>query len=445
MELVNSGGTEPDCDSTSGATMETIPTPDPTDEDAFLQLSQNSIQQTASFPKDSLSRSSASATSAGSSVDMESSIGTDNWNLQTLFTKAQRLFSMYGGLRGGAGEAQERAVEEGEDEIIMTEPGRDDTRFIEYPFHSQEGVTMTYKEVLNSELKDKFATSLCVRGSSLTPEPITSASLKKVKGHKRTPTWHDESQLNHRSRSPAKTKKSDLKTLRKLTPYVVTPRMHANLRVQPHPLKGLRHALMPDYKPLNKTPSEKRVFDIFVHPSTLPEVYHYLKKKSTSGSFLVELSPIPQLNKYILKVEPGSKPDGAPSDGNNGNGTSPPRNSDTSLPASLVVRLCFATHVTVQGDDMTASLSETPREVVLSVGGGGEEGDKEEPLMSVPVRVGQVLMSDLVCQQLEIKECSRVKILHVMDSWRISFVDGIKVVVQPINYEKVGISEPIHS
>ena len=95
MELVNSGGTEPDCDCTSGATTETIPTSDPTDEDAFLQLSQNSTQQTASFPKDSRSRSSASATSAGSSVDMESSIGTDNWNLQTLFTKAQRLFSMY--------------------------------------------------------------------------------------------------------------------------------------------------------------------------------------------------------------------------------------------------------------------------------------------------------------------------------------------------------------
>ena len=288
MELVNSGGTEPDCDSTSGATTETIP--DPTDEDAFLQLSQNSIQQTAFFPKDSRSRSFASATSAGSSVDMESSIGTDNWNLQTLFTKAQRLFSMYGGLRGGAGEAQERVVEEGEDEIIMTEPGRDDTRFIEYPFHSQEGVTMMHKEVLNSELKDKFATSLCVRGSSLSPEPITLAFPKKVKGHEWTPTWHNESQF--RSRSPAKTKKSDPKTLWKLTPYVVTPCMHANLRVQPHPLKGLRHALKPDYKPLNKTPlsdlwSVKRVFDIFVHPSTLPEVYHYLKKKSTSGSFLV--------------------------------------------------------------------------------------------------------------------------------------------------------------
>ena len=84
---------------------------------------------------------------------MESSIGTDNWNLQTLFTKAQRLFSMYGGLRGGAGEAQERAVEEGEDEIIMMEPGRDDTRFIEYPFHSQEGVTMTHRKccTLNSK------------------------------------------------------------------------------------------------------------------------------------------------------------------------------------------------------------------------------------------------------------------------------------------------------
>ena len=64
------------------------------------------------------------------------------------------------------------------------------------------------------------------------------------------------------------------------------------------------------------------------------------------------------------------------------------------------------------------------------MGGGGEEGGKEEPPVSVPVRVGQVPMSDLVRQQLEIKECSRVKILHVMDSWRISFVDGIKVAVQ---------------
>ena len=50
MELVNSGGTEPDCDSTSGVTTETIPTPDPTDEDAFLQLSQNSTQQTPRIP-----------------------------------------------------------------------------------------------------------------------------------------------------------------------------------------------------------------------------------------------------------------------------------------------------------------------------------------------------------------------------------------------------------
>ena len=77
-------------------------------------------------------------------------------------------------------------------------------------------------------------------------------------------------------------------------------------------------------------------------------------------------------------------------------------------------------------------MSETPREVILGVGVGERRG----PHVSVPV---QVLMSDLVRQQLEIKECSRVKILHIMDSWRI------KVVVQPINYEKVGISEPIHS
>ena len=99
--------------------------------------------------------------------------------------------------------------------------------------------------------------------------------------------------------------------------------------------------------------------------------------------------------------------------------------------------------MTVQGDDMTASLSETPREVVLSVGGGGEEGGEGGASRVCPREGGAGADDDLVRQQLEIKECSRVKILHVMDSWRISFVDGIKVVVQPINYEKVGI--PIHS
>jgi hypothetical protein len=457
MELVRGG--ESDCDSTSVATsdtMNTVPTLDLTDEDAFLQLSHNSQPQQSStgssFPKDSRSKSSTSATSAGSSVDMESSFG-DNWNIQSLFTKAQRLLSTYG-LRGSVQETSETegGIEEGEDDIIVTEPRPEhDTRFIEYPFHSQEGQTITHKDMLNTELKDKFATNLCVRGSNLTPEPITSGTPKKSKGyehsHKRTPTWYSEHQF--RSKSPAKAQKAKeqkAKSFTKLTPYVSTPRMHANLRVQPHPLKGLRHSHTPSSSNLW---NEKRVFDIFVHPSTLPEVYHFMQKKSTSGSFLVELSPIAQLNKYVSRsAESESKADGSSADGSGGSRSSSlSQNQDGGLPSSLVVRLCFATHVVVRGDDMTTSLSETPQEEVPSGRGGflvaleqGEEARKEEPRVSVSVMVGQVLMSDLVRRQLGIKECSRVKVLHVVDSWRMSFVDGIKVVVQPINYEKVSLS-----
>lgn len=464
MELARSG-TDSDCDSVSATTVDTINTvptsPDPTDDDtpflnSTLHLPSNS------FPKQARSKSSASATSAESSVDMESSL-SDNWNIHSLLLKAQRLFSIsglrdtmnQGSVQDTAGEIPE-AIAEGEDDIVRTEPSREhDSRFVEYPFHSQEGLTMTHKDQLNSELKDRFATSLCVRGSNLTPEPITSASPQKTSvepSHKRMATWHNESQFS--TKSPIKNKRQ-VKQLQKLTPYVSTPRMRANLRVQPHPLKGLRLVLSsaqsePSNKSLDRLWSQRRVFDVFVHPSTLPEVYHYMQKKSTSGSFLVEMAPIPQLNRYVPKTsETGSiKPDSTSADGNEdgtaqGGVSSSPEGG---LPASLVVRLCFATRVTVRGDEMLASVSETSYQqhqeemVVPGVSRGlsvAEEGERVEPRVSVSVRVGQVLMSDLARQQLEIRECSRVKILHVVDSWRMSFVDGIKVVLQPMNYNKV--------
>lgn len=450
MELQREGQ-DSEGDSTSITTVTTATTPStPEDDTPFINMnaSLNSHNLVAgSFPKDSRSKS---ANSAESSVDMESASGSDNWNIHSFLMRAQRMLST--GLRGsmnlGVGQGSttggiRETIQEGSDEIVTTEPGRGQ-RFQDYPFQSEEGMTMTHKNMLNSELKDKFATSLCVRGSNLTPEPITSVSpsrsgnVSEKPSHKRTATWHSESEFNSNSLSKNR-RGHQTSRLLKLTTYVSTPRMHANIRVQPHTLKGLRafHTEVGGGAGVGGRAggaegkrglwSQRRAFDVFVHPSTLPEVYHYLQKKSTSGSFLVELIPIPQLNKFVSKsAESASKPDGPSENGGHGG-----KSDATCLPSSLVVRLCFATKVCVDGDNMSASVSEDVEHTAVTV------EKKAEPVLSVPVEVGHVLMSDVVRQQLEIKECSRVKLLHVDDGWKMSFVDAIKVVIQPINYDKV--------
>ena len=102
---------------------------------------------------------------------------------------------------------------------------------------------------------------------------------------------------------------------------------------------------------------------------------------------------------------------------------------DSSLPASLVVRLCFATTVVVKANGMSAHVLEPTEEHT--------DWEGKEECVVVGVKVGHVMMSDVVRRQLEIPECSRVKLLHVMDSWKMSFVDNIKVVIHPLNCSKV--------
>lgn len=462
MELCRSGGVESDGDSTSGgATTDTILTPpDQPDEDTpFLASSMNSYLSAGFAPKESRSKSSASAASAESSVDTEA---TDNWNFSSMLTNATRRLLSISGLRESSGGIQEtrETIEEGEDEVIRTEPGKHlrDSRFLQYPFQSEEGLTMNNKELVNYELKDKFASSLCVRGSNLTPEPIIPASPHHrgaaEPSHKRTssvPISRQRVAGNPRATSG-----------NRLVAYISTPRMHANLRVQPHPLKGLRPAYTkPSSKDNNSHQNQlwphQRVFDVFVHPSTLPEVYHYLQRKSSGGAFLVEATPISQPNKYVAKnTESATKSESASLDGSNNGEGGVSHRQDTGLPPSLVVHLYFATQVTLQGDNMSASVITPPGErgtrsedpvpqaerrtggedPCMSMPRGKRGTGSEDPHVTVPVRVGQVLMSDLVRRQLELKECARVKLLHVMDGWRMSFVDGIKVVIQPMNYER---------
>lgn len=417
------GGAESDGDSTSITTENTtITTPDLVEAEEDSPLIQPGCLNPGGFPVKARSRSSASVMSAGSSVDTE--FGNDSWMIQSIWHGAQRLFSLSGikdQLRGGGVQDSNKSPE---DDVIQTEPIQDE-RYANYPFRSQEGQTINNKGLLNSELKSKFE-----RASNLTPEPMTSPRRGNEDGgdkvsHKRTATWHSESQFTH---SPAR-KTTPTQPRTRLKPYISTPRMDAYLRVQPHPIRGLRPSGPRTKFFKHSDPQQlwchKRAFDVYVHPSTLPEIYHYLQKRSTLGAFLVELTPVPQLNKYVQKTtEPAMRYDGT--DSVDGEVRGKP---DTGLPQSLVVRLCFATKVMVDQNGMTA---------YLSPGHPVEEFTGEKRVtVEVPVMVGQVLMSDLVRQQLEIKACSRVRIKHVQDSWKMSFVDEIKVVLHPLNYDKV--------
>ena len=389
------------------------PDPEPLNEDSpFIQTASSSLY----MPKDSRSKSSASAES---SVDTESA--HDNWT-NLLIEGARRLLDI-SGLRDSRINRGIQESNEEKDVLIRTQPSCSlDEQYIGYPFLSKEGEVL-----VNSE---KLAATMCMRGSNLTPEPMTSHSNSSSTkpSHKRTATWHSETEF-----SPTKPllsrKKKDPILKNKLSSYIHTPLMSANLRVQPHPIRGLRSRYKQLSVDFNHLWDHDKILDVYVHPSSLPELYHYLKKISTYKAFLVELTPIPQLNKYVSKsAEVVLKYDGA-LDTSEGDHASKNSKVEKDFPSSLVVRLCFATKITVEKDVMTTCVSEPLQEAIKK--------EEESSVLKVIVQVGHIVMSDLVRQQLEIKECSRIKLNHVHDRWRMSFVDEIKIVIQPLGYDKV--------
>ena len=87
------------------------------------------------------------------------------------------------------------------------------------------------------------------------------------------------------------------------------------------------------------------------------------------------------------------------------------------LPASLVVRLFFATKVYRRDDKMVALMS--------------KESDLKED--EIPIKIGHVLVSDLVRHQLGIAMCSGVILNQVKDEWRISYKQAPSLHVQPLD------------
>ncbi len=179
-----------------------------------------------------------------------------------------------------------------------------------------------------------------------------------------------------------------------------------------------------------------RVFDIFIHPSTLPEIYHYLGI-TNSEAFLVELLPI-SFEKSAFKF-PDAGGIGSMSDlalaGSSSSEAS--AKSDSSLPHSV-----FATSVIVEKDSMYGIVSESLSLDDFHITGGvaGSSDDDVDPPpfpWKVAVKEGHVVMSDLLRQQLEVHDCSRVRLMDVLDKWKIPATENINVSLYPVYPGKV--------
>ena len=304
---------------------------------------------------------------------------------------------------------------------------------------------------------------------------IVEGKVKPQSHHRRYNTWHAESDFKGGH------------ALKILPNYIGTLKLKVYVRVQPHSIHqvGKRTSTAPQ-----RFWNHERVLDVFVHPSTIPEVFHYVQQ-SPSASILVELQPVepPHTPKpkagpeqspapesrhgtvdeedhppdllsdmrefgMIADMDPfwmlprPSKPPGQspkppdqspkppdqspkPQDQSSSklqdqssnpqdqsskpqdqsskpqDQSSKPHERSKHFSDSVIVRLCFATKVKCGEDGMMSEIS----------------GEKTEDISvaetaDTPVKVGHIMMSDVIRQQLKIEECSIVQLFHVKDEWR---------------------------
>ena len=308
--------------------------------------------------------------------------------------------------------------------------------------------------------------------SSTQSEKLVSDGVSVVEGkpqphHRRYNTWHSESDFRSG------------RALRILPNYIGTLKMKAYLRVQPHSISqiGKRTGTAPQC-----FWSHERVLDVFVHPSSIPEVFHYVQH-TPSASVLVELQPvelpyipkpkgpeessapaskpstveeedlpdllsdmkefgmIADLDPFSKTPERSPKPASKPQDQSSkpqdqssklqDQSSKPPeRSSSKTFCDSVIVRLCFATKLFCTDDGMKSEIS------------GEKSEDISRPESAdTPVKVGHVVMSDVIRQQLKIEECSLVQLFYVKDEWRANPGPTKSMVrLYPIGRKEVRIS-----
>ena len=306
-----------------------------------------------------------------------------------------------------------------------------------------------YKQVLN-EIKHTVPlyTGPMYAGTApprrvTTPDPTPPAPSKSTgseptdqvskPSHRRWKTWHSETEFNRHPPIASRGRQSP------------TPRMSVRLRVQPHNCWGIS-----SFRNRSETDgywSHEHLFDVFVHPSTIPEIFLHWQHLNDE-SILVEIRPTERKiletkeSKNGKSLDPSSKILEDLNDLKDSQSVSSVQSSNESStsspwPSSLVVRLRFATKIKLVRGEI---------EVHIEDGPFGDEtkdtkmkGNQEDSsgLADVQVQVGHVVMSDVVRQQLMIKTCSQVRLLHVKDSWRVPPADKPSLLLQPLKPEEV--------
>ena len=470
VELCAGPDSERGISATPNTTVTTLSTPELSGEELEGERSNSrGTQYTSYFPNRSMS--SSSVLSGGeSSVDMASAGFNENWKgLHSFLELGKRFFNFQNspprelpGSRHGPVSVEEEEEEEeggeGEGEgqggdvlpVVKKEPIQQVYDILEYAPSSQVELTVENKDLIHSELKKKFGLNeyVCARGSNSSPQPEESVKPS----HKRTATWHSETEFSP-ARNVGKLKLKQVTLAARLpkgrVSHTNTPKMDANLRVQPHPIVGHRHGYG-KFTTNQELWCLENLFDIFVHPSTIPEVYHYMKTMTASPFLLVELVPIQPPNKYNMKNAESAVNLDTFSDISKQDSAREVRGTaEVGLASSLVVRLRFATTVMVGVAGMHCVVADIhpQRRKGREMDEGGQRGDEEVEeeeglvVLQVLVKVGHVVMSDVVRQQLHIKECSRVRLLHMKKRARMLFVDNINIAIHPISCSNGKVSD----
>ena len=236
----------------------------------------------------------------------------------------------------------------------------------------------------------------------------TANSGSTRSSHERSHTWGSPSDF-----AVTQTEKRKISNVPKC---VNTPGLSAHLRVQPYFTADAANEESDCFW------IPERAFDVFVHPSSLPEVFLSLEDKTSA--ILVDLVPI---------ESPSKPPQSREDQGRSGQESDfeikrvtpvvekqPVGGSEREqkgLPASLVVRLFFATKVLRKDDKMVVLLSD----------------DSDVTSDEIPIKLGHVLVSDLVRHQLGIAMCSGVILNQVKDEWRITYKQAPSLHIQPMD------------
>ena len=304
-----------------------------------------------------------------------------------------------------------------------------------FPFHDSN---VAKKEVIAELLNKvpKSATVAVAGGSGAATPPLksnssgirrsTSGSVRS--SHERSYTWGSPSDFT--------LPQNEKKKVSSIPKPVSTPGLSAHFRVQPYSI--------PNDSDDKFTPNNlwirERAFDVFVNPFSLPEVFLSLGNKSSA--ILVDLVPIesPMKPPHGKGIEDSGR-SGPESDLNDIRRVIPvlekqsvggSEREQKGLPASMVVRLFFATKIR-GGDGEMKALLDGDLGGDLGEDLSGDSDTEDDKVTEIPVEVGHILISDLVRHQLGIAMCSRVILNQVKDEWRIAYKQAPSVHIQPLD------------